>query len=390
MNHHNSFLRMTHEYAASKEAYEKATQIMSTRVSIPVSDRYNSLYDEKDLHHALMALSISNGYAESGMRRLSIEADARVPSGSWVRDRVGGVKEESVVAMLDHALDSTLEQVKSFRVFTSPITAAIDTHDLPRYDRDLDRGFLRRGKQDRGTTKHEVYATLQCVEEGRRAQIACEQFGFFDEKDEVVEGLLTKARLNDVDISLLLLDRGLFSSSVMNALERNGQTFLMPCILHDGIKKAVVEYSQGRRKRVSQYEMGPEESRASFKLVILPKAGASRDEKDPLKRFIPFATNMPRNRIMWNVRRLPRDYRMRWGIESGDNGIEKFRARTTSRNHSLRLLYFFYSMVLYNAWLLANLILAKRFGRMPGKPIISIQVIKATLQRIIVQSFETG
>src|SRR2546428_13420742 len=123
---------------------------MSTRVSIPVSDRYNSLYDEKDLHHALMALSISNGYAESGMRRLSIEADARVPSGSWVRDRVGGVKEESVVAMLDHALDSTLEQVKSFRVFTSPITAAIDTHDLPRYDRDLDRGFLRRGKQDRG------------------------------------------------------------------------------------------------------------------------------------------------------------------------------------------------------------------------------------------------
>src|SRR3989442_15748684 len=90
MNHHNSFLRMTHEYAASKEAYEKATQIMSTRVSIPVSDRYNSLYDEKDLHHAVMALSISNGYAESGMRMLCIEADARVPSGSWARVRGGG------------------------------------------------------------------------------------------------------------------------------------------------------------------------------------------------------------------------------------------------------------------------------------------------------------
>src|ERR1700730_6523694 len=138
MNLHNSSARMAHEYAASKEAYEKATQIMSTQVSIPVSDRYNSLYDERDLHHALMALSISNGYAESGMRRLSMEADARVPSGSWVRDRVGSIKEKEISAMLDHALDSTLDQVKSFRVFTCPIIAAIDTHDLPRYDHDLD------------------------------------------------------------------------------------------------------------------------------------------------------------------------------------------------------------------------------------------------------------
>ena len=95
-------------------------------------------------------------------------------------------------------------------------------------------------------------------------------------------------------------------------------------------------------------------------------------------------------KIFWNVRRLPRDYRMRWGIESGYIGIEQFRARTTSRNHSLRLLYFFYSMVLYNAWLVANLILAKRFRRMPGKPIISIQVIKASLQRIITESFRGG
>ncbi len=390
MNPKNSSDRMAHEYGASREAYEKATQIMCTEVSIPVSDRYNSLYDERDLQHALMALSISNGYAESGMRRLSVEAGARVPSGSWVRDRVGSIDEEEMTTMLGHALDSTLEQVKSFRVFTSPIVAAIDTHDLPRYDRNLDRGFLRRGKQDRGTTKHEVYATLQCVEEGRRAQIACEQFGFFDEKEEVVGRLLTTARLNEIEISLLLLDRGFFSSPVMNALQKNDQTFLMPCILHDGIKEAVIEYAGGERKRVSRYEMGPKESRVSFALVMLPKAGASKQETDPLKKFIPFASNMPWKKIIWNVRRLPTDYRMRWGIESGYTGIEQFRARTTSRNHSLRLLYFFYSMVLYNAWLLANLILTKRFGRMLGRPIISIQAIKATLQRIIVQSFATG
>ena len=378
---------MAHEYDAAREAYEKATQIMCTRVSIPVSDRYNAVYGERDLHHALIALSISNGYAESGMRRLAIEADRKVPSGSWVRDRVASIGEEEMTKKLHDALESTLDEVKSFRVFTTPIIAGIDSHDLDRYDQDLDRGFLRRGKRERGTTKHECYATLQCVEEGKRAQIGCEQFGFFDEKEEVVERLLTTARLNEVELSLLLLDRGFFSSPVVGALEKNEQTFLMPCILYDGIKRAVIEYAQGKRRRVSRYEMGPKESRVSFNLAILPKAGASKDEKDPLKRFIPFATNMPVKRVMWNVRRLPKDYRMRWGIETGYSGIEQLRARTTSRNHSLRLLYLFYSMILYNAWLIANLILAKRFSKMLGKPIISIQVVKAVLLMVIVQSF---
>ena len=387
---HNSSVRMAHEYGASREAFEKATQIMCTQVSIPVSGRYNSLYDEKDLHHALMALSISNGYAESGMRRLSVEAGARTPSGSWVRDRVGDVDEKEMTTMLDHALDSTLDRVKSFRVFTSPVIAAVDTHDLPRYDANLDGGFLRRGKRDRGTTKHEVYATLQCVEEGRRAQIACERFGFFDEREEVVGRLLTKARLDEVEMSLLLLDRGFFSSSVINALERNGQAFLMPCTLFGGIKRAVMEYSEGKRERVSRHEMGPEESRASFALVILPRAGVSKDETDPLKKFIPFATNMPRKRIIWNVRRLPKDYRMRWGIESGYSGVEQLRARTTSRNHSLRLLYLYYALILYNAWLLANLTLARRFARVLTKPIIPLQMVKAVLQRVIIESFGGG
>lgn len=382
---------MAHEYAASKEAFEKATQIMCSKVSIPCSDRYNSLYDERDLHHALISLSISNGYAESGMGRLAIEADgARVPSGSWVRDRVGSINEERMAPMLDNALESTLYQVKSFRVFNSPIMAAIDTHDIPRYDSDLDGGFLRRGKRERGTTKRESYATLQCVEDGKRAQIACEQFGFFDEKDEIVERLLNKAKLDGVEIFLLLLDRGFFSIAAINALKKNDQVFLMPCILNSGIKRAIIEHAERKRRRISEYTMGrDEEKRASFTLVILPKAGAE-NEADPLKQFIPFATNMPRKRIVWNVGRLPRDYRARWGIESGYNGVEQFRARTTSRNHSLRLLYLYYALILYNAWLIANLTIASKFSKVMRRPIIPVQIVKAVLHRVIVQSFGGG
>ena len=96
---------------------------------------------------------------------------------------------------------------------------------------------------------------------------------------------------------------------------------------------------------------------------------------------------MPIVKILWNIHKLLKDYRLRWGIESGYVGVEQFRARTTSRNHSLRLLYFYYALILYNAWLLANLTLAKRFSKFLGEPIMRVAIIKAAIRSIIVDSF---
>ena len=402
----NSSARMAHECDASREAFEKATQIMCTRVSIPVSDGHNSLYDEIDLHHSLIELSISNGYAESGMKGLALEAAAasssgrRVPSGSWVRDMVGNVPEGEMREKLDRALESTFDRVKSsYKLFNVPIMAAADKHDIPRHDPNVDKGFLRRGKRKDGTTRFETYATLQCVEEGRRAQIACEQTGLFDDNADVIESLVTKSRLEGIRIYLLLVDREFFSSKVMNRMNNKlRQRFLMPCKLTSGVKRALEEYARGERKMISRYTLNPSakeednQEPASFNLVILPKAGCGNDEKDPSKKSIPFATNISVGDILWNVRRLPKDYSHRWDIESGYIGVEEFRARTTSRNHSLRLLCFYYALILYNAWLLANLQLVRIFFRIPlmTKPLIPIQLVKVVFHHLILQSMANG
>ena len=384
---------MAHKYGASKEAFDKVTQIMCTEVSIPVSHRYNARLGENDLHHALMALSISNGYAESGMRRLAMEASSLdVPSGSWIRDAVEKVKESKMTIMLNDALQSTLDRVKPFGVFATPVTAGLDKHKIPRYDSTTDRGHLTRGKYERGTTIYETYATLQCVEEGRRAQVACEHVRLFDENTELISRLLTNAKLEEIDISLLLLDREFFSCAVINGLKKLRQIFLMPCRLTKGVKQALTEYAQGTRKPVSNHAIRgcrAEKEEASFTLVILPKRGCEK-ENDPLKRYTPFATNIHIGKILWNISRLSKDYRLRWGIETGYNAIEQFRARTTSRNHSLRLLYFYYAMILYNAWLLANLTLARSIYKHLKNPIITVQVLKAVFGRTIIKSIGKG
>lgn len=365
---------------------------MCTNVSIPVSDRYNSIYGEKDLHHSLTLLSMENRYAESGMKRLSIEAYTKnVPSGSWVRDTVARLSEDDVTSKTEKALDSTLNELKRFGVFNEPVVCAIDKHQIPRYDDGMNP-FLTRGRRKAGTMKFETYATLQCVEEGRRAQFACSHVRILDDNADVIASLLEEARLQEIDISLLLLDREFFSASVIARLNKLGQRFLMPCRLTRKIKEAIREYAQGqRRKKVSAYVLIPSEKRETgpFNLVILPRSG-SENERNPLKKYIAFATNIPRKFVMWNVRRLPDDYRQRWGIETGYAGVEAFRAKTTSRNHSLRLLYFYYALILYNAWLLANLIIAREFSKVLTEPIIQMQTLKATFHIIMINSFRAA
>lgn len=291
-------------------------------------------------------------------------------------------------------MGSTLEELKRFGIFNEPVICAIDKHQIPRYDDDRMESFLTRGKRKSGTTKLETYATLQCVEEGRRAQVACDHVGILDDNADIIASLLEQGRLREIEVSLLLLDREFFSASVISRLNKLQQRFLMPCRLTKGIKQAIREYAQGKRRRkVSRHMLAPSQSSgretAPFRLVILPRKGAE-NEKDPLERYIAFATKIPRRFVMWNVRRLPEDYRRRWGIETGYSDLERLRARTTSRNHTLRLLYFFYALILYNAWLLANLIIAKSFSRVFVGPIIQMQVLKTAFHGIILASFVAG
>jgi hypothetical protein len=222
---------------------------MCTEVSIPVSDRYNSVYGEEDLHHSLTLLATENRYAESDMKRLAVEASsARVPSVSWVRDAVSSLSEQDVTDKAGRALDSTLKELARYGVFNAPVVCATDKHQIPRYDDGME-SFLTRGKRKAGTMKFETYATLQCIEEGRRAQISCVHVGILDDNADVIAGLLEQARLREIEISLLLLDREFYSASCMVRLGKGGQRYLMPCKLTLAMKRAIGEHAEGKRRR---------------------------------------------------------------------------------------------------------------------------------------------
>ena len=67
-----------------------------------------------------------------------------------------------------------------------------------------------------------------------------------------------------------------------------------------------------------------------------------------------FATNLPRPSVAGLLAGLPGEYRMRWGIETGYRDVKRIRPMTASRSLSVRIAYFFFSLAMYNAWILSR------------------------------------
>jgi len=72
-----------------------------------------------------------------------------------------------------------------------------------------------------------------------------------------------------------------------------------------------------------------------------------------------FATNMHfEDNEVDHIERLFLLYAKRWGIETSYR-VKKhsFRAKTTSKNYHIRLFYFLFSVLMYNLWILADILI---------------------------------
>lgn len=207
-----------------------------------------------------------------------------------------------------------------------------------------------------------------------------------DAKVIIVRKLLDSCIRNNIKIRLVLLDREFFSTAVIHEIKQNHCTFIMPARKTPGIKKAIEQFVSGDRESISEYRIRSTSGHVeSFTLVIIPKSNPKKS--NITDQYVTFATNIPMNKIFWNISQIPEEYRKRWGIETGYACIGKFRPRTCSRNHSIRFLYFLYPLILFNAWIIANCMLRNNYSINNTNPIITIEILKCIFGIIIVDSF---
>jgi len=118
----------------------------------------------------------------------------------------------------------------------------------------------------------------------------------------------------------------------------------MPCSANERIKK-ILEIVPAPRV-IKNYEM----RNSRFNVVVA-------EDEYRIKRA--FATNIDFNENDVNLSdRIFMMYGQRWGIETGYR-VKKhsFRSKTTSKNYFIRLFYFLFSVLLYNLWILIDILI---------------------------------
>jgi Transposase DDE domain len=235
------------------------------------------------------------------------------------------------------------------------VPLAVDLTLIPYYGRpQADEAEVYRGKAKAGTKRFHAYATAYVIRKGRRWTVALRPVGHADPWNEVVRDLLRQARKAGVRVRYLLLDRGFYSVAVIRHLQAARVPFILPAI---------------RRGRKPDDPRGPSGTWAAAAQAAGGWAEYTLREKGGRSATVRLYACRGRRRrrgrrrgkaevwlyAVWGLRPqsvgwVRAAYRRRFGIESSYRQLNQARARTSSRDPLLRLLYAGVALVLRNVW----------------------------------------
>jgi len=201
------------------------------------------------------------------------------------------------------------------------------------------------------------FATLTVVGENIKFTLAMRPVQKGDLVGEVVRDLLRDSR-EHVAISTVYADSEFCSVDSIRALEDAGARFVIPSPKNRRVKREIQRMDQDVEVREDYgiygvVSAGSTHERAAATLVLLP---SMKDEE----RTVAFMTNKDvkaGSEVEQKYTRSVIDrYSRRWGIENSYKTIKEFLAWTTSKDFTARFFYFGFAVLLYNMWLLVDLL----------------------------------
>lgn len=339
-----------------------------------IPTRYNSVYTQKDILKAITFLSLECEYAEGGLKRLTKKLRranhqkkpaSRAPDSDTLLLRLKQIPRQTAQSMLSKLNHQVLQKAKEKGAFQKKIILAIDLTFIPYYGK-ITR-WVNGGPRKKGTSYFHAWATLRVVSAGRRFTLKAVPIkrGDLDAAAiaKTVNTLLAEAQSLNLHVEMVLLDKGFYWREVLAQLKTSPYKFLVAAKRDSDVKEAILDYFRTGKQPVRPWSKGKGDGEVCFNLTIHRfKKRRRKRIKNILELYGAFATNMGFSEAVHVWSRLPKDYRKRWGIETGYRVDEGFRAVTTSKDEKLRFIYFQYMVFLENMWTLHNMGEAKRQG----------------------------
>lgn len=145
----------------------------------------------------------------------------------------------------------------------------------------------------------------------------------------------------------MLLDRGFHGVLMLKALQSTGKRFLVRAPVSN-VPDVVVEGAEDQVNVELEHEM--ERSSAPYERMKVNVFAGPCDHEDV--EYWAFATNMAITEE--SAETLMGQFGDRWGIETSYRVGKGFRPKTTSKDLSVRLFFFIFSMLMYNVWVFLN------------------------------------
>jgi len=330
----------------------------------------NIIYSKNTFIDLLLHLCERNDYAENGAKTFQIDR-SNTPTGETLLYHLKNYKDiDQVKRMFTTLFEMIWETARKANLFDMrrQVDVAIDFTEWFFYG-DKNAPMIMEKKPERGTTHCYKFATIDVVERNKRFTLLALPFGPWDSKEEVLKTLLNYAKQR-IKINRVLVDRGFFDQKSIDIFNRYHVKYLMPCTANPRIKR-ILEVMPAPTV-VKDYQMG----------MTLLNVAVVKDEFG-IKRA--FATNIDFNENDVNLsEHLFKIYGKRWGIETGYR-VKKhtFRSKTTSKNYFIRLFFFLFSVLLYNLWILIDiLLLLALFGRIRPEHILRSKYFLTILLKI--------
>lgn len=333
----------------------------------------NNHYKEKDYLDTLTHIALTHDFTHNGAETLRLQKEDS-PSSRNVLYHIGDLKKSEIVEMFDSVFETIYKLTKSRNVFPRTMDVAIDFTDGYKFYGDHEHTPMVVGtKPEKGTKYAYKWATITAVVAGFRFTLLSLPKSQLDSAPKLLEELITYAR-GKIHIGIVYVDREFFNVSCIKALKNLGVKYLMPVTQNSKIAKIIKENPVNT---VVDYTMTSTSARrgllgesVTFKLCIV------QSNKNPDKK-VGFATNLDINEE--NVQIKCDRYGKRWGQETAYRVQDAFIVKTTSKNYSVRLFYFLFSVCLYNLWILANIFVGLAFLFIPLKPIITAKMFGTLL-----------
>jgi len=274
--------------------------------------------DSESIKKVIVLSSITNSYVEGTASSIDV-------CGQTVRNNL---KEQDPERVLKYN-EEILKKMREMGALKKPVIVAMDWHDIMFYG-DVNAEGVKGTKHKNGTNWAYQFATAAVVIGDEKLTVAVTPVNN-ESRVEHVRRLLSKVFELGIKMKILLLDAGYYTVDIINYLNANGINFIM---------RAKGEFKEGDDLI---YETNSKRKRPDEQATVRIVAVKDRNELSV------FATN-----THLKPKAIRRIFRKRWAIETSYRMINQFLPKTTSKLYSLRKLYFYLAVLLYNIWVFMN------------------------------------